>query len=163
MTELIETVPNVAIEDDCVTLINKQQEKLLYISLIMTAKKVEGYDVDPEDLLEVSPDIYFGFQPLLKGLPDDQNRFNGVMVFAVGHTLIRPLPAEKLALIFGLSEKESQTAALLAQGRTIKQIAEQQSVSVNTIKFHLKSIFTKTGCTTQLSLMNLINSIPFSN
>lgn len=162
MSQLIETVSDVAIEDGCVTLLDKQQEKLLYISLMMTAKQVEGYDVAPEDMLEVSPSLYFGFQPLLTGLPGDEGRFNGVMIFAVAKDLIRPVPADKLASVFGFSQKESQIAELLAQGLPTKSIADRQFVSVNTVKFHLKNIFQKTGCSSQMSLMNLINSIPFS-
>lgn len=163
MSHLIDTVPDIAIENGCVALLDKQQEKLLYISLMMTAKKVEGYDVDPDDVLEVSPQLYFGFQPLLTGLPGDEGRFNGVMIFAVAKDLIRPVPAEKLAAVFGFSTKESQIAEQLAQGIPIKVIADQQNVSNNTVKFHIKNIFQKTGCTSQMSLINLINSIPFSH
>ncbi len=161
MSDLIDTVPDVAIEDGCVTLSDKQREKLLYISLMMTAKQVEGYDLAPEDILEVSPMLHFGFQPLITGLPGDEGRFNGVMIYAIAKNLIRPVPAQKLTVVFGFSQKESQVAALLAEGLPIKMVAERQFISENTVKFHLKNIFKKTGCSSQLSLINLLNSIPF--
>ena len=42
-----------------------------------------------------------------------------------------------------LSEREQEVLALLVQGQTNKQIAEELTVTVNTIKKHVQSIFTK--------------------
>ena len=42
-----------------------------------------------------------------------------------------------------LSEREREVLALLIQGQTNKEIAEALTVSVNTVKKHVQSIFTK--------------------
>ena len=44
-----------------------------------------------------------------------------------------------------LTHRELEVLALLAAGQTNKQIAAAQSVSLNTVKFHLKNVFEKLG------------------
>jgi len=44
-----------------------------------------------------------------------------------------------------LTRRELEVLALLAAGQTNKQIASAQSVSPNTVKFHVKNIFEKLG------------------
>lgn len=47
--------------------------------------------------------------------------------------------------ISSLTRRELEILALLAAGQTNKQIAISQSVSPNTVKFHLKNLFEKLG------------------
>jgi DNA-binding NarL/FixJ family response regulator len=51
-----------------------------------------------------------------------------------------------------LSERERQIAALVARGMKNKDIAAQLSISENTVKRHLQSIFSKTGARDRLEL-----------
>jgi len=51
-----------------------------------------------------------------------------------------------------LSEREKQIAALVARGMKNKDIAAQLSISENTVKRHLQSIFSKTGARDRLEL-----------
>jgi DNA-binding CsgD family transcriptional regulator len=60
---------------------------------------------------------------------------------------------ELLMRDLGLSERESNVAALLAAGFQLEQIARRLSVSVHTVRSQLKSAFLKTGCHTQAQLM----------
>ncbi len=53
----------------------------------------------------------------------------------------RPSPTSEL------SEREREVLALVAEGSTNAQIAEQLSVSESTVKFHLQHIFEKLGVT----------------
>lgn len=45
----------------------------------------------------------------------------------------------------GLSEREAEVLRLVAAGRTNQQISECLFISLNTINFHLRNIFNKTG------------------
>lgn len=162
MQALMDKLPDVSIENGCISLLDKQREKLLYISLILNAKKVEGYDVEisETDLVKVSKNVFLGFQPLMNNHLDDNSLFSGAMVYAISNELIKPIPAAKLAQIFGFTHRESLIAESIARGVATKTIADQQSISLNTVKFHIKNIFDKTGCSSQMTLMNLFNSIP---
>ena len=45
----------------------------------------------------------------------------------------------------GLSQREAEVIRLLATGRTSQQIADDLFISLNTVSYHLRNIFTKTG------------------
>lgn len=67
----------------------------------------------------------------------------GQMVFpqAARRWLMRPTAADPDAL----SEREQSVLALVAEGRSNAQIAQALSLSENTVKFHLRNIYTKLG------------------
>ncbi len=53
------------------------------------------------------------------------------------------LPPPESKLLKALTDREREVLALLIQGQTNRQIAETLTVTVNTIKKHVQSIFTK--------------------
>ncbi len=57
---------------------------------------------------------------------------------------------------FGLTPAESRLAALLCDGLSIRDAAENLSVSQNTVRTHLKRIFSKTDTHRQSSLVRLL-------
>ena len=59
---------------------------------------------------------------------------------------------EEPSSIRRLSERERQIAALVARGMKNKDIAQELSISENTVKRHLQSIFNKTGARDRLEL-----------
>ena len=165
MKKLLQDVPEIRIEGGCIRLQSQEREKLLYVGLMQTAKRVEGFDLnlDEAEQLQISQQVFIGFQPLQNTFVIGENRFSGAMIYAVSPELIDPIPAEKLALLFGLTDKEAQICQKLARGLAPKAVAEEVFVSMNTVKFHLKNIFAKTGCSSQMALVNMLNSIPFSH
>ncbi len=59
---------------------------------------------------------------------------------------------ERAINLHRLSEREKQIAALVARGMKNKDIAQQLTISENTVKRHLQSIFSKTGARDRLEL-----------
>lgn len=53
------------------------------------------------------------------------------------------LSDDQPAILRALSGREREVLALLIQGQTNKQIAEELAITVNTVKKHVQSIFTK--------------------
>ncbi|MEK9724657.1 MAG: response regulator transcription factor [Rhodospirillaceae bacterium] len=45
----------------------------------------------------------------------------------------------------GLTRRELEVLSALANGRSNKQIAQEQDVSLNTVKFHVKNLYAKLG------------------
>jgi len=56
-----------------------------------------------------------------------------------------------------LSRCEFRVCTLLGEGMTVKSIAESLSVCQATVRSHLGSIFSKTGTSSQIELLHLIN------
>jgi DNA-binding CsgD family transcriptional regulator len=64
----------------------------------------------------------------------------------------------KLALqgLFGLTIAEACIASMLAEGKSLADIATRQGIALNTIRVHLKNIFAKTSTARQAQLVALI-------
>ena len=68
--------------------------------------------------------------------------------------------SESLRALFSLSPTECRLADLLAAGNDVVRIADLLSMSIATTRFHLKSVFRKTGVNRQSDLVRLVLSIP---
>jgi DNA-binding CsgD family transcriptional regulator len=67
-------------------------------------------------------------------------------------------PPEILQALFDLSPAEARVAAMIAEGHSVKAIAELLSVQPNTIRVQLKAVFSKTGTGRQPELVSLLRS-----
>lgn len=161
MQDFIEQQSALHCEQGCLRLTDRRQENLLYIGLMQSAKRCEGYhlNIEAAEQIELAPGITAAYQPLL--LPNSDQPV-GIMLYLLGHSLIRPLPTERLMALFLLSAKEASISRRLAMGVSVKEIADNDCISINTVKFHIKNIFRKTGCSSQMALVNLLNSVPYS-
>jgi DNA-binding CsgD family transcriptional regulator len=75
-------------------------------------------------------------------------------------------PARDVALtarVYGFSRAETDVARLLLRGQTVQEIARSLYLTANTVRFHLKQLFAKTGTHRQAEFvrMMLMNS-PFN-
>ena len=62
---------------------------------------------------------------------------------------------DRLAMVFGLTAAEGRVVEALASGETLSHIAERTSVSIETVRTHLKHAFDKTGARRQAELVRL--------
>ncbi len=70
------------------------------------------------------------------------------------------LDSSKLRRLYKLTPAEARLAAHLAQGSRLEDAATDLGVSLNTVRTHLKRIFSKTGTDRQAELVRLIISGP---
>ena len=63
---------------------------------------------------------------------------------------------QALAQAHGLTPRETELLVQLAQGRTLRAISEKLTVSENTVKYHVKSIYQKLGVHTRDEVIDLV-------
>lgn len=99
--------------------------------------------------------------PQLPFLPTSKG-FHGknlvIDVFPRGDQFL--LAARPICAIEQLSAREQEVALLFGRGSTYKEIARQLGVSPNTIRYHLRSIYSKLGTSTKADLSRLLTDIP---
>ncbi|MBK8177272.1 MAG: hypothetical protein IPK66_19045 [Rhodospirillales bacterium] len=66
----------------------------------------------------------------------------------------------RIARLYGLSRAESRVAALLASGYRLEQVAEALDIAYETVRKHLKQIFSKTGTYRQAELVRMLVTGP---
>lgn len=66
---------------------------------------------------------------------------------------------QELIALFGLTEREADVAALLSEGNTIVRIVQALSISENTVRQHLKSVFGKLGISRQSELVAVVSRL----
>ena len=57
---------------------------------------------------------------------------------------------------YGISDREAEIVGLLIEGLSNQQIAKQLYISPNTVKTHIKNIYTKVGVNNRLQLFSLL-------
>ena len=70
-----------------------------------------------------------------------------------------PVEAALVEAVLGLSPAESRVAALLAEGRTVREVAAATGRSENTIRWHVRQIFEKQGISRLGQLLQLVRSL----
>lgn len=68
--------------------------------------------------------------------------------------------ARLLRGLYKLSPVEVRVAELLTQGLTVRETAGSMKLTADTVRFHTKRIFAKTGTHRQLELVRLVLSLP---
>ena len=81
-----------------------------------------------------------------------------IMVLVRETACINGIYEAELQSRYGLTVRESEIAANLCRGNRVKEIATQDSVSVNAVRFHLKNIFAKVEVKSQTELVAKILS-----
>lgn len=90
----------------------------------------------------------------------DRQVDNCAAIFITATSIKQNISEPALQTLFKLSPAEAQLAALLTSGLNLGQAAEQSSISKNTAKVQLRSIFSKMGVSRQTELAKLILTSP---
>ncbi|MEC4720100.1 LuxR C-terminal-related transcriptional regulator [Noviherbaspirillum sp. CPCC 100848] len=61
--------------------------------------------------------------------------------------------------LYGLTPMEARIGCMLADGLSTQEIADEQSISMSTLRTHLKSVFSKTGLRRQAALTQMIATL----
>ncbi|MGP4844041.1 helix-turn-helix transcriptional regulator [Marinobacter sp. 1Y8] len=71
----------------------------------------------------------------------------------------RPLPsAEHIAAYFSLTQAEAQVCEGLIKGMDVQEVSAHYGRAVSTVRFQIKQVFQKTGCSRQGGLISRILS-----
>jgi DNA-binding CsgD family transcriptional regulator len=87
---------------------------------------------------------------------DDAAMFGAVAVFLSMEHGIMESTATGIQKLLGLTNKETQLAMCLANGRSLQESAADISITLNTARAHLRAIFAKTGIDGQTQLVRVI-------
>jgi len=83
-----------------------------------------------------------------------------VMLFFYHPGSAPPIDVTLLAAAFGLTNAECRIAAMLAEGMSLKQIAETLGVQHDTVRKQLQSVYKKTATNRQPELVRLLLHLP---
>lgn len=111
---------------------------------------VEGKRLGADDYL-VKP---IDYDLLLATIAARLRQIDRIRAGRAGGALVPPPPDP--GADFGLTRAELQVAALLAQGKTLLQIAADLGISRATVAFHLRHIFQKTDTNRQAELVAML-------
>ena len=70
------------------------------------------------------------------------------------------LDAERVGSVLGLTGTESQVAVLLAEGRSVPEIARLLGRAPSSVRTHIKSMHRKLGVSRRQDLVRLVLSVP---
>lgn len=80
----------------------------------------------------------------------------GALLFIGDSSASTRPPSDRLRIVYGLTEAEARVASLIVAGLDLAGIAASVGVSMNTAKFHLKTVFGKIGVARQADLVRRI-------
>ena len=83
-----------------------------------------------------------------------QEKFDNMETAALSKDEVLSLQLEAFSESFRLTNRESEVAALMLQGRNARYIAEKLFISQNTVKTHAHKIYSKLGVHNRMELLD---------
>ena len=84
-----------------------------------------------------------------------------ILVVLTNHAEQNEVQPQTLESVFGLTAQEARTASLLIAGMDLNGVASALSIGRETVRYHLKGLFAKTGTHSQRELVHFITgSLP---
>jgi len=135
-----------------------------------TGRRDEAFSYVKKALAKAMPDgIYLPFMEfkcMLGGLVENAFSELGVsmpeeiatdgQIIGDNWKLLIRLSSESGALPYGMTEREMEVATLAAKGMSNKEIASMLFISETTVKFHLRTVFSKLGINRRSKLAGII-------
>lgn len=85
----------------------------------------------------------------------DRDNVRGCAVFVIDPDASQILSMEGLARVFQLTRAEAEVATAIVNGDSLGIVAERRNVSIETARSQLKSVFRRTGASSQIELVRL--------
>lgn len=129
---------------------------------IAQASNLDSHDICGDSFLCARPS---GRRPyIVHVLPIDPTsvaapQYGRAMVIVVDPERQPEPAASLLRRLYGLTKSEARVALLVMRGQGLSPIAEELSVSVTTVKTHLRHVFDKTGVHRQAELVRLLTTL----
>lgn len=92
--------------------------------------------------------------------PQEARSRDGVVVLFLFGVDGLPVESTTLAGLYGLTPAESQVAGLLVAGERLVQIGAATGTTLNTVRTHIRRIFSKSGCRTQAEFVHAVLTGP---
>jgi DNA-binding CsgD family transcriptional regulator len=161
MEVLIANSSTLQIKEQCLHLENLDDDKHLTQGIIQASKRAVGIniEIDAINRIHIDDGTTLSFQELIDS--DEENKkFIGVLVYALSKELLLPISENRLTSLFSLTKAEATICRHLITGKSLKEMAALENKSIHTAREQLNNAFLKTGCSSQVSLVNLLASIP---
>jgi hypothetical protein len=89
---------------------------------------------------------------------EGRSRPHGV-IFVIHDPLIQPQPvAATIGVLFGLPQATANLVAAIAAQEELTDYAERAGISMNTVRYHLKTAYARTGVKRQSELVRLVTA-----
>ena len=96
--------------------------------------------------------------PVRRSVRDVFAKSSVMLVFTpVAHPKVPSI--DLMRSLFDLTAAEARIARAIGTGQSIQEVAAHQSVSANTVRYHLRRLFEKTGCKRQADLVALLSNL----
>ena len=105
------------------------------------------------------PPLVVHVKPVAVPQPDYGARHVAALVLIVEPGSRRRIDPGLVAAALGLTQAESQVAVWLAEGKSVRDIAQATGLSENTLYWHLQQIYQKKSISRQVDLVRLVLSI----
>lgn len=141
---------------------NRQLQALIDQACAAQARHMSsGQELRPVVLgaTETDPRLVIRAAPIRRSASDIIT-FSGVILMMSSLTSDVRLSPEILQHVFDLTRREAEVMSLIGEGRHLQEIGVTLGIATETVRYHVKSIFIKTGTTRQSELVGLCMRVP---
>ncbi len=134
--------------------------KCLLFGVFQAIKLHKGFQLDNIHPQKYNDEIRFHYHELTHTNSEGYTLFLGIMAYAITLDYSSSLSKNQLSNIFTFTPMEADVCIALTKGYSIKEIAAIQNKSIHTVQEQVKSCLTKSQCSSQVNLINLLGSLP---